>query len=68
MLFRSYCELLAGRQGYDVIRLDAFSENPDALRFYERRGYKFRGRVRFVCKPEGHQEYICYEKQTGEDM
>ena len=34
-------------QGYGCIRLDAFSENPRALRLYEGSDYRRAGRVRF---------------------
>lgn len=33
--------------GVSSIRLDAFSQNPYALRLYESRGYRFTGAVRF---------------------
>lgn len=57
-----FCEDFAGTRNYTGIRLDAFSENTGALRFYERHGYAYRGEVRFAFKPEGHQQYHCYEK------
>jgi len=38
--------LIAGR-GYDSIRLDAFTQNPYALRLYERFGYIRAGEVRY---------------------
>lgn len=57
-----FCEGFAKTGNYASIRLDAFSENTCALRFYERHGYSFRGAVRFAFKPKGHQQYHCYEK------
>ncbi|NLI22853.1 MAG: GNAT family N-acetyltransferase [Clostridiales bacterium] len=36
-------EALAREKGYAGIRLDAFSQNPHALRMYERLGYEKRG-------------------------
>lgn len=56
------CEGVAKQRGCASIRIDAFSENADALRFWERHGYRFRGEVRFASKPAGHQCYRCYEK------
>ena len=56
------CETYAKMKEYDVIRLDAFSENPIAMRFYEKKDYKRVGEVIFGYKPSGHQRYICYDK------
>jgi ribosomal protein S18 acetylase RimI-like enzyme len=56
------CEDVAKQRGCASIRIDAFSENSGALRFWERHGYRFRGEVRFASKPAGHQRYRCYEK------
>jgi ribosomal protein S18 acetylase RimI-like enzyme len=58
----NFCENFAWKSNYTSIRLDAFSENSTALKFYERHGYSFRGKVRFASKPAGHQQYYCYEK------
>lgn len=60
------CEEVAGKRGCESIRIDAFSENAGALRFWERHGYCFRGEVRFTSKPAGHQQYHCYEKSLGQ--
>lgn len=57
-----FCEGVARKRGCESIRIDAFSENAGALRFWERHGYRFRGEVRFASKPAGHQRYRCYEK------
>jgi ribosomal protein S18 acetylase RimI-like enzyme len=57
-----FCEAWAKERSYTSIRLDAFSENSTALRFYERQDYVFRGEVQFASKPLGHQRYYCYEK------
>lgn len=59
------CEDMAARRGAASVRIDAFSENAGALRFWERHGYRFRGEVRFASKPAGHQRYFCYEKSLG---
>lgn len=57
-----FCEARATERNYTSIRLDAFSENSAAVRFYEHQGYVFRGEVQFASKPPGHQRYYCYEK------
>lgn len=62
-----FCEDLAREQSYTSIRLDAFSENSAALRFYEQQGYVFRGEVQFTSKPVAHQRYYCYEKALVHD-
>lgn len=58
----AFWEKVAHADGYDGVRLDVFSENEGALRFYEQHGYARMGE--FICdgKPEGHQLYYCYEK------
>lgn len=57
------CEQYARENHYHVIRLDVFTENPIAIRLYEKNGYEKVGEVSFDCKPEGHQNYYCYEKE-----
>lgn len=42
-----YVESSLRKRGFDSVRLDAFSENPAALRLYEKRGYEKVGEVRF---------------------
>lgn len=61
-LLLACCEDVARKRGCGSIRIDAFSENSGALRFWEQHGYRFRGEVRFASKPAGHQRYYCYEK------
>ncbi len=61
-LLLAFCEDVARTRGCRSIRIDAFSENAGALRFWERHGYRFRGEVRFASKPARHQRYGCYEK------
>lgn len=53
----AYLESLARSQGFGAIRLDAFLQNPHAIRFYERMGYRYAGAVRFRKGMFG-----CYEK------
>ncbi len=57
-----FAEYLAQEQGYTGIRLDAFSGNPSALKFYETRGYNKKGEIFISTKPLGHETYFCYEK------
>lgn len=63
-VFMKKCEELAGEKGYESIRLDAYSRNTGANALYEKIGYEYRGSVYFTSKPEGHQEYRCYEKEV----
>ncbi len=42
-----YAEELLGREGYDAVWLDTFSENPIALRLYKSIGYQKTGEVTF---------------------
>jgi GNAT superfamily N-acetyltransferase len=50
----------ARRRGYQTIRLDAFLENPAALRLYESLGYHRAGQVQFRKGP-----FACFEKSLG---
>jgi len=52
-----YAEDLAAAEGYDSLRLDAFTENPAACTLYENRGYLKSGQVTFRKGP-----FFCYEK------
>ncbi|MCA1055981.1 GNAT family N-acetyltransferase [Rossellomorea aquimaris] len=60
--FLEKCEEHASDSGYRSIRLDAYARNEAANSLYEKMGYMYRGSVHFTSKPEGHQEYRCYEK------
>ena len=42
-----HIEKRARGQGAQALRLDAFSQNPSALRLYERRGYEKAGEIRY---------------------
>lgn len=55
-----WVEEFAASRGYDAIHLDAFSENPAALRLYEKLDYRRAGIVRFR---KGN--FICYEKAVS---
>lgn len=56
------CEIYGIQNGYNVMRLDAFSENIAAINLYEKNLYQRVGEVVFNYKPKGHQRYYCYEK------
>jgi GNAT superfamily N-acetyltransferase len=62
-VFVTRCEECAIEKGYNSIRLDAFSGNEKAIHLYNKLGYQKRGSVSFNSKPDGHQEYICFEKK-----
>lgn len=53
-----FAEARAVLLGYRTIRLDAFAENPRALRLYQRLGYHDAGQVLFR---KGH--FRCFEKE-----
>jgi ribosomal protein S18 acetylase RimI-like enzyme len=42
-----YAEDTLRSEGIEAVRLDAFSQNPAALRLYEKRGYEKVGEVTF---------------------
>lgn len=52
-----FAEDTAASQGYDCIRLDAFSKNPAAFALYDKLGYRRAGMVRFR-----KGEFYCFEK------
>lgn len=52
-----FAEKTAALEGYNCIRLDAFTRNPGAFGLYEDRGYRKAGLVRFR-----KGEFYCYEK------
>ena len=53
-----FAEEEAVSRGYASVRLDAFTQNPGAVAFYERRGYRKAGTVRFR-----KGLFFCYEKE-----
>ncbi|WP_180953715.1 GNAT family N-acetyltransferase [Bacillus sp. T33-2] len=57
-----FAEEFARQQGYSALRLDAYSGNESAVKFYEKRGYRKTGEVIMGQKRPGHQLYYCYEK------
>ncbi|MEK4974942.1 GNAT family N-acetyltransferase [Niallia sp. FSL R7-0648] len=58
-----HMEEYALAKGYDSIRLDVFSGNPQALKLYKKHGYIEKGEVFFASKPIGYQKYLCMEKE-----
>jgi ribosomal protein S18 acetylase RimI-like enzyme len=55
-----FAERTAEIQGYDTIRLDAFTQNPGATGLYEHLGYKKAGTVQFR-----KGLFFCFEKSAG---
>ena len=56
----TYAEQFGAENGYDVIRLDAFTQNPISCRFYEQIGYRKTGIVTFR-----KGQFYCFEKQIS---
>ena len=54
-----FVESHARRQGFASIRLDAYTDNPDAMALYRRRGYREAGQVFF---PRRLQPFACFER------
>jgi ribosomal protein S18 acetylase RimI-like enzyme len=52
-----FAERMAEKHGYDTIRLDAFTQNPEAAGLYEHLGYEKAGTVRFR-----KGDFFCFEK------
>ena len=59
-LLMDFSEALVLGQGYASMRLDAYSGNPAALGFYEKRGYRRVGRVQF---PQRSRHGYAFEKR-----
>jgi ribosomal protein S18 acetylase RimI-like enzyme len=54
----SLAENAARESGYGAVRLDAFSQNPAALKLYAKSGYRYVGNVFFR-----KGKFFCYEKK-----
>jgi len=54
-----YAENYAKEKGFTSIRLDTYSDNKRARRFYENRGYVYRGITHFKQR---EKDYYCFEK------
>ncbi|MFZ0931944.1 MAG: GNAT family N-acetyltransferase [Syntrophobacteraceae bacterium] len=61
-LLMDFAEDTAANEGYNCLRLDAFTLNPAACTLYENRGYRKAGAV---CFRKG--EFHCYEKATRKE-
>lgn len=59
----NFAEEHASKMGYAAIRLDAFSRNKIALKFYEKRGYYICGETHFAHRTE---HFYCFEKPIVE--
>lgn len=57
-----FAEDFAKDNGYAALRLDTYSGNEGAVRFYEKRDYQNTGEVMLSGKPVGHEKYVCFEK------
>jgi len=55
-----YVEDLARNEGYSLIRLDTYSKNTIANKFYKKLAYQFCGDINLQFMPE---KYHCYEKE-----
>jgi len=53
-----YIEVFAKKNQYQSIRLDAYSQNPRTLKFYQNRGYKQCGEIYF---PYRDDPFDCFE-------
>ena len=54
-----FAENLAKKTGYNIIRLDTYSKNIAADRFYRKMGYQYAGDINLKFMPE---HYHCFEK------
>jgi len=54
-----FVEHLAKKQGYQLIRLDTYSKNMAANKFYRKMGYQYVGDIHLKFMPDG---YHCFEK------
>ena len=57
-----FAEKYAAHSGYTSIRLDAYSGNEKALRFYDWSGYERKG---YVIFPGRSLRFVCFEKVFG---
>ena len=55
----TYVEKIAKINGYKVIRLDTYSKNIAADKFYRKMGYQYAGDINLKFMPE---HYHCFEK------
>lgn len=55
----TYVENIANKEGYKMIRLDTYSRNIAADKFYRKMGYQYAGDINLKFMPE---HYHCFEK------
>jgi len=55
----NFAEEYALEKGHTSIRMDVYSQNPEAVGMYERAGYQLRGSIMF---PLRKVPYLCFEK------
>ena len=55
----TYVENIANKEGYNIIRLDTYSRNIAADKFYRKMGYQYAGDINLKFMPE---HYHCFEK------
>lgn len=55
----TYVEKIANENGYNIIRLDTYSKNIAADKFYRKMGYQYAGDINLKFMPE---HYHCFEK------
>lgn len=55
----TYVEHIARKNGDEVIRLDTYSKNSAAVKFYQKMGYQYTGNIHLKFMPE---HYRCFEK------
>lgn len=58
-ILMSFVEEKARSEGFSQIRLDTYSKNILANRFYKKNGYNYCGDINLQYMPE---KYFCYEK------
>lgn len=64
-LLMDFAEEFALKENYSSIRLDSYSQNKRALKFYENRGYQKRGECFFSGRD---MPFYCYELIFNEAM
>ena len=55
----THVEKIANNKGYNIIRLDTYSKNLAADKFYRKMGYQYAGNINLKYMPE---HYHCFEK------
>ena len=58
----TYVQNIAIKKGYSIIRLDTYSRNIAADKFYRKMGYQYAGDINLKFMPE---HYHCFEKKLN---